>query len=367
LAYIWAFSPVYAMKQAPEQQFATLLLTWNRQVNTRAMPWKGEKDPYLIWLSEIILQQTRVEQGLEYFLNFKKKYPAVKYLAQAPADEVMRLWQGLGYYSRARNLHETAKNIQSNYRGRFPESFDELKKLKGVGEYTAAAIASFAFGIPKAVVDGNVIRVLSRVFGVHIPFDTTEGKKRFAALAQELMDEKSPGEFNQAMMDFGATVCAPQKPDCEVCPFKKICSAYNEDSIDELPVRQNKIKIKERWFNYLLIKNDSEIFIEKRTGNDIWKTLYQLPMIETEKPLSKNFHRAITAFIGHRNFVIKSYSKPFKQMLTHRKINARFIELELKNLNLFEKDNSLKVSVKDLPLFAFPKMVHLYLKQNSLL
>lgn len=331
------------------------------------MPWKGEKDPYLIWLSEIILQQTRVEQGLEYFLNFKKKYPAVKHLAEAPADEVMRLWQGLGYYSRARNLHETAKNIHTNYGGQFPASFDELKKLKGIGEYTAAAIASFAFGIPKAVVDGNVIRVLARVFGVSIPFDTTAGKKLFATLAQELLDKENPGEFNQAIMDFGATVCVPQNPDCKACPFKKSCSAFTQGLIDELPVRLNKTKIKERYFSYLLIKNESEIFIEKRTGNDIWKTLYQLPMFETDKPVNKNFHRAIAAFMGHENFDIKSYSKPFKQMLTHRKINARFIELELKNFNLFKRDNSLKVNVKDLPRFAFPKIVHLYLKQNSLL
>ncbi|HRG88435.1 MAG TPA: A/G-specific adenine glycosylase, partial [Chitinophagales bacterium] len=182
--------------------FTSLLITWNKQKNTRQMPWKGEKDPYLIWLSEIILQQTRVEQGLPYFLRFKQKYPTVKHLALAPEDDVMKLWQGLGYYSRARNLHETAKNIYHNLGGEFPDRFDELVKLKGVGAYTAAAIASFAFGEPKAVVDGNVIRVLARVFGISTAFDTTAGKKEFAAVAQQLIDTKQPAAYNQAIMDF---------------------------------------------------------------------------------------------------------------------------------------------------------------------
>ncbi len=331
------------------------------------MPWKGEKNPYLIWLSEIILQQTRVEQGLAYFLNFKDKYPTVKHLAEAPADEVMRLWQGLGYYSRARNLHETAKNIQNNYGGIFPASFDELKKLKGIGEYTAAAIGSFAFGLQNAVVDGNVIRVIARVFGINTPFDSTEGKKQFAQLAQALLDKQNPGEFNQAIMDFGATVCTPLKPACDICPFQKSCIAFKKNLIEELPVRQNRIIIKPRYFTYLYIKNDTQIILEQRTANDIWKTLYQLPLLETEKPLNRNFHRAIAEFLGHENFEIKSYSETFKQMLTHRKINARFVELEVKNFKSFSIDKGLKVNIEDLHKFAFPKTVHLYLKQNCLL
>ena len=227
------------------------MLKWNKEKNRRAMPWKGEKNPYYIWLSEIILQQTRVEQGLPYFLRFKEKYPTVKQLAEAKEDEVMKLWQGLGYYSRARNLHATAKNIQQNFKGKFPETFDELKKLKGIGDYTAAAISSFAFGEKKAVVDGNVIRVLSRVFGIETAFDTTEGEKQFAQLAQQLIDEKTPGIYNQSIMDFGAVICTPQNPKCSECPFNKICVARKESKIEELPYRSKKTKITNRYFNYL--------------------------------------------------------------------------------------------------------------------
>ena len=238
------------------KSFAALLLKWHKDENRREMPWKGEKNPYYIWLSEIILQQTRVEQGLPYFLRFKQKYPTVKQLAKAKEDEVMKLWQGLGYYSRARNLHETAKNIQQNFKGIFPGTFDELKKLKGVGDYTAAAIASFAFGEKKAVVDGNVIRVLARVFGIETAFDTTKGKKKFAQLAQELIDENNPAVYNQAIMDFGGVVCSPKNPKCEDCPFHKICIAKNHALIEQLPYREKRTKIKNRYFNYLLIKSD---------------------------------------------------------------------------------------------------------------
>ena len=265
--------------------FAKALLAWNSASNKRDMPWKGEKNPYYIWLSEIILQQTRVEQGLPYFVNFKKKYPTVGHLAEAPDDEVMRMWQGLGYYSRARNLHETAKNVHRNHGGRFPGTFDELKKLKGVGEYTAAAIASFAFNEKKAVVDGNVIRVLARVFDISTPFDTTEGKKEFGQLAQKLIDAQHPGPYNQAIMDFGATVCTPQNPDCPNCPLKKWCAAFKLGKVDELPVRKNKVAVRQRFFNYLFISNGGEIFIQKRTGKDIWANLYQLPLLETPETI----------------------------------------------------------------------------------
>ena len=285
-----------------KKQFAKLLLQWNNNHNNRHMPWKGEKNPYLIWLSEIILQQTRVEQGLPYFLSFKQKYPSVKHLAEADEDEVMKLWQGLGYYSRARNLHETAKNIHVNLQGKFPGSFEGLIELKGVGDYTASAISSFAFGEKKAVVDGNVIRVLARVFGIDTAFDTTEGKKKFAVLAQELIDDEEPGTYNQAIMDFGAVLCTPQNPLCDTCPFQKKCMAYQQNRIDDLPVRKKKVKIQERYFNYLAIKNNSEIFISKRTGNDIWKNLYELPMFETAKPLRKHIKETIAEYLGTTDF-----------------------------------------------------------------
>jgi A/G-specific adenine glycosylase len=348
------------------QQFSKLLLNWNNTENDRHMPWKGEKNPYFIWLSEIILQQTRVEQGLPYFLNFKQKYPTVKHLAEAPEDEVMKLWQGLGYYSRARNLHETAKNIQTNHNSKFPSSFEELIKLKGVGDYTASAIASFAFSEIKAVVDGNVIRVLARVFGIDLPPDTTAGKKKFATLSQELIDEHEPGPYNQAIMDFGAVVCTPQNPGCDACPFQKFCVAYQQNRIDELPVKKKKIKIQERYFNYLVIKSKDEIYIRKRTDSDIWKNLYELPMFETSKPLKKNIKEAIAGYLTNNNFEITAYSEDSVQLLTHRKIHAQFIEIEPRSFKKFRAADAQKVKLTHLDNFAFPKTVHLYLKLKNL-
>lgn len=331
------------------------------------MPWKGENDPYLVWLSEIILQQTRVEQGLPYFLRFKSAYPTVNQLAQAPEDEVMKLWQGLGYYSRARNLHSTAKYISGELKGKFPTTFNEIKKLKGVGDYTAAAISSFVFGERQAVVDGNVVRVLARVFGIDIPYDTTPGKKQITALAQELIDETQPGAYNQAIMDYGATICTPLNPKCHICPVSKMCVAFNEGRIAELPVKAKKIAIKDRHFNYLLIKNNNEILISKRTAKDIWQKMYELPLIETATPLKRNISAAIADYLGTAEFTIHNYSKPVSQMLTHRKIHFRFIEVELVNFKAFKMNGVLKVKLKDLTKFAFPKSIHLFLQQNHLL
>ncbi|MEO1264044.1 MAG: A/G-specific adenine glycosylase, partial [Bacteroidota bacterium] len=233
--------------------------------NHRPLPWKGEKNPYLIWLSEIILQQTRVEQGLPYFEKFKKKYPTVKDLANAPEDEVMKMWEGLGYYSRARNLHAAAKFIADELNGTFPDTFHEILGLKGVGPYTAAAIASFAYGLPHAVVDGNVYRVLSRFFGIEEPIDTTAGKKLFAALAQELLDEKQAGNYNQAIMDFGATHCTPALPACTSCLMKSKCTAFQKNTVNKLPVKIKKTKRRQRFFNYLILNEKGNVFIKKRT------------------------------------------------------------------------------------------------------
>lgn len=331
------------------------------------MPWKGEKDPYLIWLSEIILQQTRVEQGLPYFIRFREKYPAVKQLALAPQDEVLRLWQGLGYYSRARNLHETAKHIHAELRGKFPATFQEIKELKGVGDYTASAIASFAFGEKKAVVDGNVIRVLARVFGIETPFDSTAGKKQFAALAQELIDAKLPGEYNQAIMDFGAVICTPQNPECGECVFSKNCAAYLQNKVDELPVRLKKTKIQSRYFTYLLIKNKREILIEKREAKDIWQNLYQLPLIETDRPVKRNFNPLVEQLLKGCKFEIKAYSDEITQMLSHRKIHFRFVEVEAQEFNSLQLKGGQRAKLADLHKFAFPKTIYLYLREKSLL
>ncbi|MCW3128401.1 MAG: mutY [Bacteroidetes bacterium] len=346
--------------------FSSTLLDWNRQSNDRQMPWKGEKDPYLVWLSEIILQQTRVEQGLPYFLRFKEKYPTVKHLAKAPEDDVMRLWQGLGYYSRARNLHHTAKHIASELKGIFPATYHDIVKLKGIGPYTAAAIASFIFGEKQAVVDGNVIRVLARIYGIDLPFDTTEGKKAFSELAQKLISDTHPGEYNQAIMDFGATVCVPANPKCDICPFADKCVAYQENRQEELPVRAKRITKKERFFYYVVLKDNKEIIITKRSANDIWKGLYELPMLESPKAIRKNIGEAVSTFLG-KKVKIESYSKPYTQQLTHQTIQSVFIFIDGEDLQNVHIEGAQKVPLKKLPTFAFPKVVHLFLVENSLL
>lgn len=331
------------------------------------MPWKGEKNAYLIWLSEIILQQTRVEQGLPYFLKFRKKFPTVQKLAHASEDEVLHLWQGLGYYSRARNLHLTAKNIQQNYGGKFPNDFEELKKLKGVGDYTAAAIASFAFGKKCAVVDGNVIRVLARHYGIKTGYDSAAGKKEFARLAQQLIDENSPALYNQAIMDFGSQVCMPQNPNCTACPFSATCFAYNNGQIADLPYRAKRNKITNRYFNYILIKDKHEILIQKRTGNDIWKNLYQLPLVEDKNGFSENIRQTVKKATGLSRFSITDTPTLLSQLLSHRKIHFRFILVSVADLHQKYWPACIKIKRQQLGRYAFPKTIRLVLEQNCLL
>ncbi len=348
-------------------EFSGFLLRWNRNVNDRQMPWKGEKDPYLVWLSEIILQQTRVEQGLPYYLRFKKQYPTVKKLADAPEDEVMKLWQGLGYYSRARNLHSTAKHITYVLKGRFPDNFQEIKALKGIGDYTAAAIASFVFGEAKAVVDGNVIRVLARVFGIATPWDTTAGKKEFAALAMEQLPPAHTGEYNQAIMDFGAVVCTPQNPACPTCPLQQLCVAYKGNLVEELPVRAKRTKIRERYFTYLLVTDGKKLLIQKRTGNDIWRNLYQLPLIESKTNLPANPKAAIKKLLGDGPFEMENTAHEETQMLSHQKIHFRFLTLRCKTFSNVKSNEFQLIDIKKIKSFAFPRTIHLFLHQKSLL
>ena len=256
------------------------LLDWYRQ-NKRDLPWRNINDPYKIWLSEIILQQTQVVQGLPYYQKFINAYPDVNSLAAASEQEVLNLWQGLGYYSRARNLHYTAKDIVNNSQGVFPKSYKELLKLKGVGDYTAAAIASFCYNEPVAVLDGNVYRVLSRFFGIDTPINTTEGKKLFKNLAQQNLDTLQPALYNQAIMEFGALQCTPAQPKCDICPLANDCIAYQTGQIAKLPVKLSKLKIKKRYLHYFLVEWEGQIILEKREGKGIWQNLYQLPLIET--------------------------------------------------------------------------------------
>ncbi len=354
-----------------KSNFTTSLLIWFGQ-NHRPMPWKGEKDPYLIWLSEIILQQTRVEQGLPYFVQFKTNYPTIKALADAPEDEVMRLWQGLGYYTRARNLHATAKHITYTLNGSFPNTYSEILRLKGVGDYTAAAIASFAYNLSHAVVDGNVYRVLSRYFGIDTPIDSAEGKKEFTILANELIPVDRPADFNQAIMDFGATQCTPANPNCVICPLNKQCVGFNSQINDKLPVKLKKIKKKERFFHYLIINFDNFVYLQKRTQKDIWQNLYQFPLIETTKALDASELQTQPywqAIFNNQNTIGHTVSETYKQVLTHQKISATFYQVDLTtgiDANFIEKEELIAVKKVDFQKFAFPKIIDLFLKQKIL-
>ena len=260
--------------------FTTSILQWFRE-NGRSLPWRDTKDAYAIWLSEIILQQTRIEQGRPYWERFMRRWPTVELLAEASEDDILREWQGLGYYSRARNLHAAARQICE--RGGFPDTIEGLKSLKGVGDYTAAAIGSFAFGLPAAVVDGNVYRVLARHFGIATPINTTEGKHEFAALAQQLLPPKEAADYNQAVMDFGALQCTPVSPDCSVCPLQESCVALREGWVDQLPVKERKLQVKERLLTYVYIRCNGETAIHRRGQGDIWQGLYE-PWLTEQVP-----------------------------------------------------------------------------------
>jgi len=268
--------------------FSTKLINWYT-VNKRDLPWRSTNNPYYIWLSEIILQQTQVVQGTPYYHAFTSQFPTVYDLAKANEEDVLKLWQGLGYYSRARNLHWSAKYIVKELDGVFPDTYKDILKLKGVGDYTASAIASICFNEVTAVVDGNVYRALSRIFGIETPINSTSGQKEFKALAQQLIDKQQPAIFNQAIMEFGARQCKPKNPDCSVCPFKKGCLALKENKIDVLPVKLKKTKVTKKYFNFIVIisKNEKTI-LEQRVGSGIWQNLYQFPLIETEKPSTYN-------------------------------------------------------------------------------
>lgn len=269
-------------------KFSKTLIYWYLQ-NNRELPWRKTSNPYFIWLSEIMLQQTRVAQGLDYYLKFTDTFPTVFYLAKADESTVLKMWQGLGYYSRARNLHFSAKHIANELNGEFPSTYKEIVKLKGIGDYTASAIASICFNEPTAVVDGNVYRVLSRYFGIATPINSSAGIKEFKTLAQQLIDTKQPGTFNQAIMDFGALHCKPQNPLCETCPFADSCVAFEKKLTKKLPVKEKKIKVKKRYFNYIVVKTDNhKTLLEERKGKGIWQGLYQFPLIESEKTINQN-------------------------------------------------------------------------------
>lgn len=329
------------------------------------MPWKGEKDPYKIWLSEIILQQTRVEQGLKYYERFIETFPTVRHLAAAPDQQVFKLWEGLGYYSRCKNLLVAARYIVNDLDGVFPSDYNEILKLKGVGSYTAAAIASFAFNQPYAVLDGNVFRVLSRIYDIETPIDTTAGKKHFSQLADRQLSREQPGAYNQAIMDFGATICKPF-PECAACFFNDRCEAFLQGKQLLLPVKEKKVAVKERWFNYVVVQHKNAFAIKKRASRDIWQNLYEFPLIETPGPvpvedlqiqLENNFG------FSHGEIILHKEKFETKQRLTHQVINFSFYQAEIKAI----KDISgfIWIGAGQLNQYPFPKTLQEYVSSNE--
>jgi A/G-specific adenine glycosylase len=330
------------------------LIIWFKQ-NKRDLPWRNITDPYRVWLSEVILQQTRVTQGLPYYMNFVKEFPTVHDLAKAPEQKILKLWQGLGYYSRARNLHEAAKDIVKNYEGVFPKDYNELKKLKGIGDYTAAAISSFCFNKPQAVVDGNVYRVLARLFAIDTAINSTEGKKQFAILAQELLDKKNPGIYNQAVMEFGALYCVPQNPDCENCIFNGVCQSGNLNEALKYPVKIANKKVTTRYFEYFIILHKENTYTQQRIGKDIWKNLHQFPMLEYKEKTDntkviERFKKEIIK-LPSTGFEIKKQTLYKKHKLSHQTIFARFTYIKVRK---FDGVGYKQTSLKDLAKLPFP-------------
>lgn len=346
-------------------RISRLLTDWY-EINKRDLPWRKTTDPYIIWISEIILQQTRVAQGYDYFLRFTQRFPTVTSLAMADEDEVMKYWQGLGYYSRARNLHATAKIIQQQYHGVFPSTYKEVLALKGVGEYTAAAIVSFAWNQPYPVVDGNVFRVLSRLFALETPIDTTAGKKEFTALAQSLLHPQQAGLHNQAIMELGALQCIPQNPDCAACPLAELCLAYATDTVADYPVKQNKTKTRNRYFHYFHIIYKGKTWLHRRADKDIWKGLYEFPLIETEQAMdfaelqkTENFHQL---FAGIDTLHISLGLPDVKHVLSHQVLYTTFYQVEIGQIGP-ALDAYQEIDSEEIGNYAVPRLIHIYLEK----
>ena len=343
--------------------FQTELINWYH-INKRDLPWRHTKDAYTIWLSEIILQQTRVEQGLPYFNKFLENFPTVNDFALATEARVLKLWQGLGYYSRGRNMHATAQIVVNNFNGTFPNLHDELLKLKGVGEYTAAAISSFSSGEARAVVDGNVFRVLARYFGIDTPINSPAGKKQFFALANELIYQNDPALYNQAIMEFGALQCKPKSPNCSICPLKSNCFAFNHNIVNDLPVKIRKAAQKHRFLNYFICQRDNEILVRERQAGDIWQHLYDFPNIEVEREIpfhDPGFVLLIKNKFGQNAEFTHLTSK--KHILTHQIIHLRFFALKNYIFN-FNKQKELNwVSLSKLDELPQPKVIHDFINE----
>jgi A/G-specific adenine glycosylase len=346
--------------------FVKILTVWYQQ-NKRDLPWRSNNDPYSVWVSEIILQQTRIDQGMNYYFRFIQRFPDIESLARASEDEVLKIWQGLGYYSRARNMLYAARQIMEEYGGRFPASYVEIKKLKGIGGYTAAAIASISFGSVHAVIDGNVYRVLSRIFGIATPIDTSNGKKEFSEMAHSLIDKRNPGQFNEAIMDFGALQCIPRKPNCQQCPYNKNCLALKNDQVDLFPVKLKKVKQKDRYFSYLYIKNGEYFFLGQRKTKDIWHNLYQLPLIETNSPIDETILISLPEFKALFNefkVTVEADGPEIIHLLTHQRLHIRFFQIDV--CQMATNSEWIMINKRQLSKFPLPKPIDNYLSDKFL-
>lgn len=344
--------------------FSRSIVSWYLQ-NKRDLPWRNTRDPYKIWVSEIILQQTRIAQGLSYYLRFIEHFPTVIDLANAPEDEVLLLWQGLGYYSRARNMHSAAKSIADNHNGIFPDSYDKIRSLKGVGDYTAAAIASFAFNLPHATLDGNVFRLLSRYFSIETPIDSTMGKKEFSLLAQSLLDPQNAALHNQGMMDLGATICLSTSPKCEVCPLAHSCSSFANHSQGQFPVKEKKLKTKDRYFLYVKVNDQGHTYLRKRTEKDIWQGLYEFPLVETDHPICDQDWDKLICQLS-KEFQISSIDRryaPLTHILSHQKIHAWFAEVS--GTAIKGESQFVKIEESQVGEFAVSRLTELLLEKTS--
>lgn len=346
------------------KEFGKKVIAWY-QKNKRDLPWRNIDDPYRIWLSEIILQQTRVDQGMAYYHKFSQTYKTIEELAAAKEDAILKLWQGLGYYSRARNLHASAKEVVNRFGGVFPSNFEDIKSLKGVGDYTAAAIASFAFKLPHAVVDGNVFRVLSRYSGIETPIDSGAGKKEFIKLANDLLGNHPPDIFNQAMMEFGSRQCKPVNPNCNECPLQSSCFAFENEKVDSLPVKSKKTKIKKRYFHYLVIREKDNFFIRQRKEKDIWNGLHDFPLIETTSPLTSKKVMSSKEWKSHfenSKSVVVKVSNEYKHILSHQHIHAVFYEINVELKSVVNTDSIWKkVNTASVKKLAVPRLIEDYL------
>ncbi len=334
----------------------------------RDLPWRRTRDPYRVWLSEVILQQTRVDQGKTYYARFIWEFPTVQDLADASLDRVMRLWQGLGYYNRARNLHATAHYLAHERNGEFPDNYEDLLVLKGVGDYTASAIASFCFDEARPVLDGNVKRVLARLYGMEGPIDSTTGQKQLHEWARGLIDRKDPGRFNQAIMEFGALHCKPVKPLCQSCPFRENCVAHQKGIVNRIPVKSPKRKKRRRFFNYLIIREEGGLYLQKRDRDDIWKGLYEFPLIETERRTGRKKLEEHPDFleIGGKRGKISARPLEYTHELTHQRIIARFWELRKDPDHFSSRGKMFRVPYEKIEAYALPRLLLKFLERSPL-